>query len=45
MKLPLDTNGIDVSIYNQMANDPHDLLVHLGDLCNGRKPDIFTLNK
>ena len=44
-QLPLDVDKIDYSIDNQMLKNPHDLLVHLVALDNGRKPDIDTLKK
>ena len=42
---PLDTNGINASIYNQMLNNANVILVHLLALGYGRKPDICTLKK
>ena len=45
VQLPLDVDGIDTSIDNQMLKPPHDLLVHLAALENGIKPDIGTLKK
>ena len=45
IQLPLDVNGIYASINKQMLKTPHDLLFHLVDLENGRKPYIGTLKK
>ena len=45
VQLPLDVDGIDVSIDTQMLKNPHNILFHLADLDNGRKPDIGTLKK
>ena len=45
VQLPLDLDGIDSSIDTQMLKNPHNILFHLADLDNGRKPDIGTLKK
>ena len=45
IQLPLDVDGIDVIIDNQMFKTPHILIFHLAALDNGRKPDIGTPNK
>ena len=45
VKLPLDVNWIDDIIDIQIIHDPHDILVHLSDLENGRKSDIFELSR
>ena len=45
IQLPLDVDGIDSRICDQMLNPPHYLLVHLVDLDNGRNTDIGTLMK
>ena len=45
VQLPLDVDGIDTIIYTQMLKTPHDLLVHLAALDNGRNPEIGTLKK
>ena len=45
IKLPLDVDGIDASIDTQMLKTPHDLLLHLVALENGRNTDIGTLKK
>ena len=45
VQLPLDVDGIDTIINTQTLKTPHDLLAHLADLYNGRKPDIGTLKK
>ena len=44
-QLPLYVNGIDTRINNQILKNPRDILVHLVDLDNGRKPKIGTLKK
>ena len=44
-QLPLGVDGIDASIDTQILKTPHDLLVHLSELDNGRKSDIGTLKK
>ena len=41
VQLPLDVYGIDTKILEK----PHDLLVQLAALENGRNPYIYTLNK
>ena len=45
VQLPLDVNGIDAIINTQMFKIPHDILVHLAALENGRSPVIGTLKK
>ena len=45
IQLPLDVYGIDATIYIQMLNTLHILLVQLAYLENGRDPDIGTLKK
>ena len=45
IKIPLDVYGIDASIDTQMMNTPHDILVQLAALDNGRMIDIGTLKK
>ena len=45
VQLPLDIDFIDARIDNQNLKTPHDLIVHLADLYNGRNPDIGTLKK
>ena len=42
---PLDVYGIDTSINIQMLKTPHDILLHLTALYNGRNTDIGTLKK
>ena len=45
VQLPLDLDGIDTRINNQIMENPHDLLFHLSDLDNVRNPDIGTLKR
>ena len=45
VQLLLNVNGIDTSINTHMVKLPHDLIVYLEDLENGRNPDIGTLKK
>ena len=45
VKNPFDESGIYVIIYNQNINASDDLLVHLLNFSNGRKPYVGTLNK
>ena len=45
IQISLDVDGIDGIIYNQMLKTPHEILVHLADSDNGRKPDIVTLKR
>ena len=44
-KLTFDANGIDSIFDTQMLKASQVLLVHLADLDNGIKTDIFTLKK
>ena len=41
--VPLDIYGIYASIDNQMLKTPHNILVHLAALDNGRNSDIGKL--
>ena len=43
IQLLLDVYGIDASIDTKMRKTPHEILVHLEDLDNGRKPYIGTI--
>ena len=45
VQLPLDVDEIDASIGTQMQKKPHDILVYLAALDNGRNPDIGKLKK
>ena len=45
VKIPLDVDRINASIDTKMLKKPHDVLVHLAALYNGRKLDIGTLKK
>ena len=45
VQLPLYVDGVDSSINTQILKPPHDLLVHLEALENGRNPDIGTFKK
>ena len=45
VQLPLVVDEIGASIDTKILKKPHDLLVHLADLDNERKPDIGTLKK
>ena len=45
VQLPLYVDGIYSIIDIQMIKTPHDMIVHLADLYNGRNPDIVTLKK
>ena len=45
VQLLIDVDGVDARINTQMLISPHDLMVHLAALGNGRKPDIGTLKK
>ena len=40
VQIPLDFDGINTSIDNQMLKTAHGLFVHLADLENRRNPDI-----
>ena len=44
-QIPLDVDGIDASINNQMLENPRIILVHLAALDNGINTYIGTLNK
>ena len=45
VQLPLNVDGVDAIINTQMLENPHDILVHVAALDNGRNPYIGTLNK
>ena len=45
VKLPLYGNGIDCSIYSQIINRTHNILVRLLDFGNDRTSDVGILKK
>ena len=45
VKLPLDVDGIDAKINNQIMKPPHDILLHLEALYSEKNPYIGTLKE